>query len=102
MAVLRESEAYPRAGMPRRDYVKGGPLRATRPMKFAGVEYARGALLPVDKMTPHKHWELWHCGKATCVAPLDSQRVSVKRTPWEERRMPPPANREAQPRGRRR
>lgn len=33
-------------------------------LKFGGVDYPRGSELPVDAMSPHKHWELWQCGKA--------------------------------------
>lgn len=67
MAVLPASKAYPRAGMPRREYVRGAPLFATTLVKFNGVEYPRGAELPIADMTPHKHWELWHSGKATHI-----------------------------------
>lgn len=64
MAVLPASKAYPRGGAPRRQYVKGAPLIARFAMKFNGVDYPRGSELPVEQMSPHKHWELWLCGKA--------------------------------------
>lgn len=49
-------------------------------MKFCGVNYPRGAELPVDKMSPHKHWELWTCGKADHVkeGPFDRRPLARK------------------------
>lgn len=75
MAVLPASKAYPRGGAPRRQYVKGAPLFARTALKFNGVDYPRGAELPVAAMSPHKHWELWTCGKADHVlkGPFDSK-----------------------------
>lgn len=75
MAVLPASKAYPRGGAPRREYVKGAPLFAKMALKFGGVDYPRGAELPIAKMSPHKHWELWMCGKADHVTsgPFDAK-----------------------------
>jgi hypothetical protein len=64
VAVLPASKAYPRGGAPKRSYVAGAPLFAKMAMRFLGVEYKRGDALPVEKMSQHKHWELWLCGKA--------------------------------------
>ncbi len=33
-------------------------------LKFGGIDFSRGAELPVSQMSPHKHWEMWMCGKA--------------------------------------
>lgn len=80
MAVLPASKAYPRGGAPRRQYVKGAPLFARMALKFCGVDYPRGAELPVDQMSPHKHWELWMCGKAdhVLVGPFDRKSAPVE------------------------
>lgn len=48
-------------------------------MKFLGVEYKRGDALPVEKMSKHKHWELWTCGKADHLkrGPFDKPKAAV-------------------------
>lgn len=53
----------------RRAYEPGGPLYAMRPLRFNGVDYAKGAALPVEEMTPAKHVTLWRSGKASHARP---------------------------------
>lgn len=79
MAVLPASQAYPRGGAPRRTYTPGAPLFAKMAMKFLGVEYKRGDVLPVESMSKHKHWELWTCGKAdhSPFGPFDKVKPAV-------------------------
>lgn len=49
----------------RRDYVPGGPLFATRPIKFHGTTYAKRAVLPVAEMSKVRHHRLWLSGLAS-------------------------------------
>lgn len=73
------------AWIKRRAYEPGGPLYAMRPLRFNGVDYAKGDALPVAEMTPAKHVTLWRSGKAShapqpapspTAPPPSSQRTS--------------------------
>jgi hypothetical protein len=52
-------------------------------MKFGGVDYKRGDVLPVERMSKHKHWELWTCGKADHLSrgPFDKRKAAAATVP---------------------
>ncbi len=88
MAVLPADKAWPRGGLVVRKYEKRAPLFATQTLKFSGVEYRKGAPLPVGQMTAAKHWELWASGKADHTAPVPLRRAkqAVEKLDAPERR----------------
>lgn len=75
----------------RRAYEPGGPLYAMRPLRFNGVDYAKGAALPVGEMTPAKHVTLWRSGKASHARPPGSRIASPAPSPPA----PPPSAEQA-------
>jgi hypothetical protein len=63
--AVRLAQCVPTAGAPRRSYTPGGPLFAMRPLKFQGVQFSKGDVLPVAQMTKERHRRLWVSGLAS-------------------------------------